>query len=55
MGFEIGNLLVNFEEKLTRAYCEIDNHKALAYVENQRALINDTAKNLLNIFKSILI
>ena len=55
MGFEIGNLLVNFEKKMTRAYCEIDNHKALAYVENQRALINDTAKNLLNIFKSILI
>lgn len=52
MGYEIGNLLDNYEEKLTKAYRDIDNYGAMAYIENQRALINDTAKNILNIFKS---
>ena len=53
LGYEIGDLLDNFDEKFSRAYKDMNITVAVNYVYNQKALINDTAGNLINIFKSL--
>jgi UDP-2,4-diacetamido-2,4,6-trideoxy-beta-L-altropyranose hydrolase len=53
LGCEIGDMLENFDEKFAKAYREMNITVAVNYVYNQKALINDTAENLINIFKSL--
>ena len=53
LGCEIGNLLVDFDEKFAKAYKEMNISVAINNVYNQKALINDTANNLINIFNSL--
>lgn len=53
LGCEIGDMLDNFDEKFAKAYREMNITVAVNYVYNQKALINDTAENLIKIFKSL--
>lgn len=53
LGCEIGDMLDKFDEKFAKAYREMNVTVAVDYVYNQKALINDTAANLANIFKSL--
>lgn len=53
LGCEIGDMLDNFDEKFAKAYREMNVTVAVDYVYNQKAMINDTALNLINIFKSL--
>ncbi len=53
LGCEIGDMLDNFDEKFAKAYREMNITVAVNYVYNQKALINDTAENLVKIFKSL--
>ena len=53
LGCEIGDLLDNFDKKFAKAYRDMNITVAVNYVYNQKALINDTADKLINIFKSL--
>lgn len=53
LGCEIGDMLDRFDEKFAKAYREMNVTVAVDYVYNQKALINDTAANLIYIFKSL--
>lgn len=53
LGREIGDLLDNFDGKFAKAYRDMNITVAVNYVYNQKALINDTADKLINIFKSL--
>ena len=53
LGCEIGDMLDDFDEKFAKAYREMNITVAVNYVYNQKALINDTAENLIKIFKSL--
>lgn len=50
---ELGDLLDDFDNKFKKAYQQMNVTVAVDYVYNQKALINDSADKLINIFKSL--
>lgn len=53
LGYNCGNLLVEFDRKLKKAWAEIQHGKDEEYIDKQNQIINISSCNLLKIFKEL--
>ena len=53
LGCEIGNLLEDYEAKLSKAYMRMTVKEGEEYIKNQKVIIGDTADKLSNVFRNL--